>query len=129
MVLRLNSLADLHSGSPSKPRKYRNNPTVLDGVKFDSKAEARRYAELQLLLRAGQIRNLRRQVRFELLPSVRLHGAQRATPALTYVCDFAYEEGGREVIEDVKGAVTKEYRIKRHLMKALLGLDIRELRV
>ena len=62
--------------------KYFNHKTVVDGVSFDSRAEARRWHELLLLMRAGEIRALRRQVSFELVPSVRLLGQLRATPAL-----------------------------------------------
>ena len=51
-------------------RKYRNEKTVVAGLTFDSKAEARRYGELQLLERAGRISDLRRQVPIELAPSV-----------------------------------------------------------
>lgn len=117
-------------GEPSTaPKgKYRNQRTELDGRTFDSKAEAKRYSELQLLVRCGQIRELQMQVRYELVPGVRLAGEARAKPAITYVADFVYfdVQAGRLVIEDVKGMATDVYRIKRHLMKALLGLDITE---
>lgn len=138
MPLRLTRLEELTGvRSPRKPR-ISSTRTELDGFKFDSKGEARRYAGLVLLQRCGQIRNLRRQVPYQLLPSVRLAGAARATPALRYVADFVYEEKRQgaagaevwtEVIEDVKGHRTREYLMKRHMMKALLGLDISEHKV
>ena len=59
-------------------RKYGNKKTQFAGLTFDSKAEARRYGELQLLERAGLISNLRRQVPIELVPGVKLWGAARA---------------------------------------------------
>jgi hypothetical protein len=122
-------LTALLGGSKPKPGKYRNQRTTQpDGQKFDSKAEARRHAELSLAERAGVISELRRQVRFELVPAVRFEGAKRLTPALCYWGDWTYIENGRLIVEDCKGAVTDVYRIKRHLMKALLGLDIRETR-
>ena len=49
----------------------------------------------------------------------------RTKPAIRYVADFVYVEKGAEVIEDVKGVLTPEFKIKRHLMKALLGMDVR----
>ena len=49
-------------------RKYKNNPVEYDGISFDSKREAKRYAELKLLERAGKITDLQRQVKFELIP-------------------------------------------------------------
>lgn len=109
--------------------KYLNRKTVVDGVSFDSRAEARRWHELQLLMRAGEIRALRRQVSFELVPSVRLLGSVRATPAVRYVADFVYTDAnGRTVVEDVKGVLTPVYRLKRHLMKHVFNIDIVEIR-
>lgn len=114
---------------PARP-KYYNRKTVVNGIAFDSQAEARRWGQLLQLQEAGRIAELRRQVSFELVPSVRLLGSKRATPALRYVADFAYTDtaSGRAVVEDVKGLLTPAYRIKRHLMKFVLGIDILETR-
>lgn len=110
--------------------KFRNVSTVLDNLKFSSGAEAKRYEELKLLLRGRLIRDLRMQVRYELLPAVRFHDAKRLTSGLDYVADFVYfdEKLQREVIEDAKGARTRVYLMKKHMMKCLLGLDIYETR-
>lgn len=105
--------------------KYRNTKTTVAGATFDSRREAARWQELQLLERAGQIRDLRRQVPFELVPGVKFAGAARARPALRYFADFVYTERDKQVIEDVKGVETPEFKIKRHLMLALLGLEVR----
>ena len=106
--------------------KYGNKKTVTpDGVKFDSLAEARRWGHLCMQLRAGEITELRRQVAFELVPGVKFADAKRTKPAIRYVADFVYVEKGEEVIEDVKGVLTTEFKLKRHLMKALLGLEVR----
>ena len=112
----------------SLPQKYNNHKTVVDGVTFDSMAEAKRWHELVMLQRAGIITDLRRQVSFELVPSVKFFGATRATPALRYIADFGYTDvaTGRKTVEDKKGALTAVYKIKKHLMKALLGIDILE---
>ena len=61
--------------------KYHAKRTRLDGLTFDSQKEARRYAELKLLERAGQIHSLRRQVKYELIPAQKIHGR---TVAVTY---------------------------------------------
>lgn len=107
--------------------KYNNQRIEINGLRFDSRAEARRYLELRLLEQDGKIANLRRQVSFELVGGVRLLGSKRATPALRYVADFAYDDAdGRPVVEDVKGVITAVYRIKRHLMKAKFNIDILE---
>jgi len=103
-------------------RKYKNTPTVLDGIRFDSKKEAERYAELKLLERGGIIKDLRTQVRFELIPK------NKNGRAVYYVCDFTYTENGVLVVEDVKSQPTKTpvYRLKKRLMKEVYGIDIKE---
>ena len=112
-----------------KPRaKYGNKKTVVDGLTFDSKAEARRYAELKLLERRGDISDLRMQVQIQIAPGVLIKGAARRSPPLRYVADFGYRTAaGEDVIEDVKGALTDVYKIKRHLL-ALQGVVIQEVR-
>lgn len=105
--------------------KYRNVKTTFGGLTFDSKREAARWAELTMLERAGQISMLRRQVRYELAPSVKFAGKVRAQPPLRLIVDFEYLENGEKVIEDVKGMVTTAFTIKRHLMKSVHGLEVR----
>ncbi|MDQ3270765.1 MAG: DUF1064 domain-containing protein [Pseudomonadota bacterium] len=112
--------------------KYGNHKTVIDGITFDSKAEARRYGELLLLQKSGAIQQLQLQVPFVLWPGVKFPGAARATPACKYVADFVYMEPVgtgllRTVIEDVKGMRTAVYKLKKHALKALHGLDVREI--
>ena len=102
--------------------KYNNIKTEFDGVKFDSKKEAARYAVLRLLERGNVITELKLQVPFELAPSVMIKG--RKQRARHYICDFTYFEAGKFVIEDCKGALTDIYRFKRHLMKFLHNMDM-----
>ena len=105
--------------------KFGNRKTLFNGITFDSRREAKRYAELLLLLRAGQISNLRRQVPFELLPTQKRDGKVIERP-VKYVADFVYTENGEEVVEDAKGLRTKEYILKRKLMLWQYGIQIRE---
>lgn len=107
-------------------QKYANQRIEIDGQAFDSKAEARYWGVLQMRLKAGEISNLRRQVVYELAPAVVIAGRKR--PPLRYIADFVWEEGGREVVADVKGCVVDVFRVKRHLMKAVHGIDILEIR-
>lgn len=102
--------------------KYRNRKTEIDGIVFDSKREAQRYAELQLLQRAGEIRDLSMQVEFELIPK------QDGERACKYKADFVYHmaDTGKMVVEDVKGKRTREYIIKRKLMLWRHGIKIVE---
>ena len=101
-------------------RKYRNTKTVIDGIKFDSKLEAERYAQLKILERAGVIRNLELQPDYELIPSFRKNG--KTWRKATYKADFRYilVEDDITIIEDVKGStavITDVFRLKQKLFE------------
>lgn len=100
--------------------KYGNKKVTVDGIEFDSKKEARRYSELKLLERAGEIQDLQLQVKFELIPK------QKGERACNYIADFVYTENGQTVVEDTKGFKTPEYIIKRKLMLERYGIRIKE---
>lgn len=101
--------------------KYRNVRTVVDGLKFDSKAEAARYGELKLLDKAGQIYALQRQRRWPL----RVDGVKVST----YISDFDYMDANdRQVVEDVKGMETAVFKLKRKMFEAQYGLKITVIR-
>lgn len=108
----------------SKPSKYHNEKVEVDGDVFDSKREYGRWQQLKMEERARIIANLKRQVSFELAPAVVVKGRKR--PPLKYLADFTYTRNGQMIIEDAKGVITEAFRIKRHLMKSVLGLDILE---
>lgn len=102
--------------------KYGNIKTITsDGITHDSIKEANRWCELKLLEKAGKIRLLQRQVKFELIPK------QDGERAVVYVADFTYTEDNKFVVEDVKGKRTKEYIIKRKLMLWVHGIKIKEI--
>lgn len=105
--------------------KYRSRKVTANGMVFDSKKEYIRYCELALLQKAGQISNLQRQVKYELIPSQKV-GGKVAERACTYVADFVYQENGKTVVEDTKGYKTKDYIIKRKLMLYIHGIRITE---
>lgn len=98
--------------------KYRARKTAYGGSVYDSAKEAKRAAELELLQRAGKIRNLRRQVKFTLQEGFLYEG--RKIRAIEYIADFVYEADGL-IIEDVKGYRTPEYKIKAKMMKKLIA--------
>jgi hypothetical protein len=102
--------------------KYRAQPTVIDGRKFPSKVEGRRYVELKRQQDAGLISDLKCQPRFKIAHPVT--GAH----ICVYVGDFLYRRGGTEIIEDVKGIRTDVYVLKRKMMRVLNGLHIIEVR-
>lgn len=97
-----------------KMTKYGSKTTELDGYKFDSLAECRRYQDLRIMERNGDISNLVVHPRFILQePFTHNHIRERA---IAYEADFSYyEKEGRKIIEDVKGFKTKEYQVKRKL--------------
>ncbi len=108
-------------------RKYKNQPQVVGSETYRSKREMRRHQELLLLERAGRIRELQREVPFELAPKVKIDGEDRARPALRYMADYVYiDADGRLVVEDSKGMSTDVFRLKKHLMKSVHGIDVRE---
>lgn len=118
--------------SPSRRSKYRNKRVFRtpDGLIVgedhpgpkekvaDSRKEYRRLLELRAEQAAGAIQWLRTQVGFKL--TVNGH------PICRYRADFVYIRGGRQVVEDCKGMRTDVYKLKRALMKAVLGIDILE---
>jgi hypothetical protein len=114
--------------------KYKAKRTEVDGITFASQKEARRYQELKLLERAGEIMNLRLQVPYELqAPRIYVGGIEGLkTPRLPavlgkYVADFTYHDRRTGyVVEDVKGFKTPLYRWKKKHVEAQYGFQIRE---
>lgn len=120
--------------------KYRNKITYLYGRKFDSKKESLRYLVLKDRLDRGEIRDLRMQVPYELIPAIYEEEVKHLKTkdkiekkciqrAVKYVADFVYYDNvkGEEVIEDVKGGkagITKEFILKKKLLRYLSGKDI-----
>lgn len=108
--------------SSYKPgRKYRNVPCEADGIKFDSRAEARRYGELKLLERGKLITD------FVVKPQFPMTVAGQHV--CTYIADFSYQDKGALIVEDVKSKASKTpvYRLKSKLLAALYGIKIREI--
>ena len=122
--------------------KYHNRKITRDGESFDSVKEYHRWCELKLLERAGVITDLKRQVKYELLPAIyetyerysektgkRLkNGRKLIEHGVSYVADFVYKdlETGQTVVEDAKGVRTDDYIIKRKMMLRFHGIKIRE---
>lgn len=104
--------------------KYHAKKTTVDGITFDSRREADRYLVLKSMEEDGAIEDLRRQVRYELVPAFDVDG-KHYRPAF-YVADFVYVEDGKEVVEDVKGMATDVYRLKSKLFARRYGKVIKE---
>lgn len=118
--------------------KYGNKKAKANGKVFDSKKERSRYYTLQALEKAGEISDLRMQVPFEIIPAVyetvevqlktKTKQVQKLVQrAAHYVADFVYKDkDGNEVVCDAKGFRTKEYELKKKMMRAFLGITIKE---
>ena len=116
--------------------KYHNRKTEVDGIVFDSKAEAQRYTELIALQNLGVIKNLQLQKSYFLVKGGKWENGRKYSP-VKYVADFVYELDGDMpvseflelmIVEDVKGFKTKEYVIKKKLMKERYGIEITEVK-
>lgn len=101
--------------------KYNNRRVLTDDGWFDSQAELRRWQELKLLEKAGKISDLKRQVRYDLIPKMR-----RGQRPIYYVADFVYQEDGKERVEDRKGFRNRVYMLKWRLMEWVHGIEVVE---
>lgn len=121
--------------------KYRNKKVKIGDMVFDSRKEARRYNELMMLQRAGEISDLKRQVEIELIPNQYTveerysKSGKRLKDKMVllerkvcYVADFVYtDKEGREIVEDTKGIKTPDYILKRKMLLFLKGIRINEI--
>lgn len=118
--------------------KYGSKKVAYDGMEFDSKKEMYRYIRLKSMQEEGLISDLRMQVPFEIIPAVyEEETIQLKTKVKTvtkcvqraayYLADFVYrDKEGNEVVEDAKGMRTEKYLLKKKMMRAFLGITIKE---
>lgn len=123
-----------------RKNKYSNRKTILDGITFDSVKEARRYQELKLMEKAGEISCLEMQQKYVLIPAQYEHlsreeyvkGKGKKTKGkciereCSYVADFVYVQNGEIIVEDTKGFRTRDYILKRKMMLFFYGIRIKE---
>ena len=131
--------------------KLNNKSIVIDGIEFQSQKEGKRYAELKLLQRAGEISDLELQKKYELIPAqyeiveTGEHykvGGRKGQPktkrvcieqSVVYIADFVYQKNGQTVVEDVKGyrdpssATYAKFVLKRKMMLWIHGIRIKEI--
>ena len=113
------SVSEFKAMASPKPSKYRNVKVTVDGITFDSKREAAYYAALKVRERAGEVSAVEMQRPFKML-------GPKGELIATYKADFAFWDHteDRFRVIDVKGFITKEFNLKRKMMKALLGVDV-----
>jgi Protein of unknown function (DUF1064) len=113
------SLARPVRWASARRHKYNARKVTIDALTFDSQAEARRYSQLRILERLGDIQALARQVVFPLV----VNGVSVGK----YIADFQYcTRDGELVVEDCKGVATPVYRLKKRIVEAQYGLRITE---
>lgn len=119
--------------------KFGNHKVTIDGIRFDSRKEAKFYLFLKEAEKKGEISDLRLQVPYELIPAIYedqvIHLKTKdktvtkcVQKAVHYVADFVYRETetGNEAVVDTKGFRTPEYKLKKKMMRAFKGIDIKE---
>ena len=120
--------------------KYNSRKITRDGITFDSVKEYRRWYELFLLEKAGQITELQRQVKYVLIPAQQetyhrysektgkrlTDGVRTLEQECSYIADFVYKLNGETIVEDTKGFRTPDYIIKRKLMLFIHKIRIKE---
>lgn len=124
-------------GGGIRKNKYNAKKVLLDGILFDSQHEADRYTDLKLMLRAGEITDLKRQVKYVLIPAKRepdktgprggIKKGKVIERETYYKADFVYKtKNGTVIVEDAKGYREKSYKLKRKLMLQVHGIRIKE---
>jgi|TARA_R100001460_G_scaffold102440_1_gene147041 hypothetical protein len=104
-----------------RKNKYGAQKTTVDGITFDSKWESQRWGELRAMERGGYVKDLERQVKYEIIVNDQ--------KICRYVADFRYkkvdDDGTEEtVVEDAKGFETPDFKLKKKLMKAVHGIEL-----
>ena len=107
--------------------KYHAKKVTFFGETFDSRKEGERWLVLRSLQKQGKIRDLRRQVKFELTPAFPKAGLR----AMAYIADFVYNQDGKTVVEDVKGyrkgAAYELFKAKKKMLYWRYGILIKEI--
>ena len=122
---------------PISNSKYGNKKVEYQGLTFDSKKEYKRWCELRLAERAGEITELRRQVKYVLIPSQRekvwniekncFEVGKVIEREVSYVADFVYKKDGELIVTDTKGFRTPDYIMKRKMMLYFHNIRIKEI--
>lgn len=104
------------SPKSGKKQKHNNKKLVIDGIKFDSQAEGARWLVLRQQEKIGKIKDLKRQVSFDVV----VNGFK----ICKYTADFVYMAGGRQIVEDFKGMIDNRFKLVYKMVYAALGIKI-----
>ena len=110
--------------------KYHNRKIIVDGEIFDSVKESSRYLQLKSLEKIKAISNLKRQVKYTIIPAQKDENGKTIERQCVYIADFVYQQNGKTVVEDVKGyrggCAYSVFTIKRKLMLYKYGIRVKE---
>lgn len=107
-----------------KMNKYYNKKCIYKGITFDSLKERNHYIILEHLEKTGQIKDLKRQVKFELQPKFTING--KTIRSITYIADFTYIKDDKLVVVDTKGFRTDVYKLKKKMFEYQYNIEIKE---
>lgn len=111
-----------------KTGKVNHEKVVINGIQFDSLAEADRYKILRVMEKTGKIKDLKCHPRWEIIPAQKVEG-HRSFQAAHYTADFQYIKDDKLVVEDVKSEYTRQaedYKLRRKLMMLMHGIYVHE---
>jgi hypothetical protein len=115
-----------------KPSKYRAKKTEYNGIMYDSKREAKRAKELDFMQSNGIIKGLQRQVKFNWIETHQI-GVNFEEKTISfkrsYIADFVYFDIDKkcDIVEDVKGFKTPEYKKKKKIVEKIFSIKIVEI--
>lgn len=116
----------LNNSIDQKKSKYHNTKVEYNGIKFDSVREMRHYQLLEYRQKIGEIKELKLQVPYELIPKYKMN--DKTIRKTTYVADFVYYDNKdkKTHIIDVKGFKTQTYKLKKKLFEYKYKIEIEE---
>ena len=116
----------LSNSIDQKKSKYNNTKVEYKGIKFDSIKEMKHYQLLEYLQRIGEIKELKLQVPYELIPKYKINN--KTVRKTTYIADFTYitTKDDKLHIVDTKGFKTDVYRLKKKLFEYKYGVEVEE---
>lgn len=109
-----------------KQSKYKNKKAIYKNIEFDSMKEMSWYIKYELMEKSGSIKDLQRQVKFELQPSFKLNG--KTIRAINYYADMTYIDKDNKLhVIDIKGMRTEVYKLKKKMMAYKYNIEIEEI--
>lgn len=116
----------LSNSIDQKQNKYKNTKVEYKGIKFDSIKEMKHYQLLEYLQKIGEIKELKLQVPYELIPKYKINN--KTVRKTTYIADFTYitTKDDKLHIVDTKGFKTDVYRLKKKMVEYKYGVEVEE---